>query len=96
MKIKEKIVGQVELYMALYEEGNPNDRVYCIQKSDFHTPLTKEVLHAILESFGKMGELNGFDAEKTVCEFISKEEYERATSDEDEYNTFHVKFSEED
>lgn len=97
MKIKESIVGQIELYMMFYEEDKPDDKLYAATKCDFHKSLTDITLLRILESYGtvvcRMGQ---FDPEKIVCEYISKEDYEKNTSNNDEFNTFHCAFSDED
>ena len=97
MKIENRIVGQMELYMAFYEEDNPDDKLYAATKSDFHKPLTEATLLMILESYGNVVcKFGNFDKDKLVCEYISKEEYERNTYKDEDFNTFSLKISDEE
>lgn len=96
MKIENRIVGQMELYMAFYEEDNPDDKLYAATKSDFHKPLTEATLLMILESYGNVVcKFGNFDKDKLVCEYISKEEYDKNTAADDEFDTVKLSFSDD-
>lgn len=96
MKIDERIVGNMELYMAFHEEDNFDDKLYVAVKTDFHKPLTESSLLMLLESYGNfVCKFGNFDKDKLVCEYISKEEYDKNTADDDEFDTVKLSFSDD-